>query len=384
MPSGRRTAVLHVAVNPVTGPWSVIRELATAQASSGLYRAVGIGVVHDSTWPRMYEEELAETQLPYFLRRTVRLFGTGQFLLQLAKKQHIARWAGELARIAEADRVVVHFHNAWLSGVFVPLRLTGPISLETVVTFHGVNPILGYQPLRGRIHRWIAMRLVRCGCRLTNLDDVTLERSKALLGIPGDRFVRVPNGTHRHPFTERPFVNGAGVLTVGHVGGIVWVKGWRIALDAVREVADSGRKIQLLVAGDGVELNELLVMAQQFPGIVKYLGVVREPWKAVLPQIDVFTLMSATEGMPMSILEAMSVGTPVVATRVGGIPEVIEDGVSGRLVERNSQGLATVLRELYDDPSALASLGREAYRRFCSSFDICTVVQEYDSVYHRI
>src|SRR5690349_6742536 len=114
-------AVLHVALEPTSGVWSVMRDVSQAQAASGRYRAVAMGVIASSKWPAIYAEQLNHLGLPSFRSRTLNTFGTAQFLWQRFQRPPIGAWAGELMRMSGADSVVVHFHNAWLSGVFLPL-----------------------------------------------------------------------------------------------------------------------------------------------------------------------------------------------------------------------------------------------------------------------
>src|ERR1039458_5968031 len=82
-------AVLHVALNPVTGPWSVMRDLAVAQAASGRYSAVGLGVIISKDWPSEYDEELTQTKLPAYRASTIKAFGTAQFLWQRLQRPPI-------------------------------------------------------------------------------------------------------------------------------------------------------------------------------------------------------------------------------------------------------------------------------------------------------
>lgn len=182
----QRPAVLHVALNPLTGPWSVMRDLAMAQAASGRYGAVGIGVIAPKDWPAQYAEELRQTGLPAYRSSTLKTFGTAQFIWQRFQRPPIGDWADDLRSNSGAERVVVHFHNAWMSGVFLPLRKSISGEIRTVATFHGVNAQLDSRRFRHALHRWMAARLPRHDARLTSVDRSNLplaEKSSACVRI---------------------------------------------------------------------------------------------------------------------------------------------------------------------------------------------------------
>src|SRR5580692_5103679 len=114
----QKFAILHVALNPLTGAWSVMRELSKAQAVSGLYAAVGLGVITDSRWPALYATELQTSGMPHYQAHTPKMFGTAQFLWQRLQRPPIDEWVDDLLDRSGAKLCVVHFHNAWLSGAF--------------------------------------------------------------------------------------------------------------------------------------------------------------------------------------------------------------------------------------------------------------------------
>ena len=120
---GKNISLIHLALNPQTGPWSVMRDLALAQAASGRYNRVAIAVIHDSTWPQSYRDEAARTGLPVFFSQTPKMFGTASFLCQRLKAPPIREWVLKVIETQRQGHVIVHFHNAWMSGVFLPLAM---------------------------------------------------------------------------------------------------------------------------------------------------------------------------------------------------------------------------------------------------------------------
>ena len=376
-----KTAVLHVALNPVTGPWSVMRDLALAQAASGRYSAVGLGVITSKDWPSQYVEELMETRLPAFRASTIKAFGTAQFLWQRFQRPPIRNWVDELMLKSGAKRAVVHFHNAWMSGVFLPLRRLSSGQIRTVATFHGVNAVLDGKPVRRFLHRWMAARLTRYGTRLASVDRSNLDLAETVLGLRPDLFTVIPNGVADDPAARATAWNGEGQFRVGHVGSITERKGWRIGAVAVLQLAAEGRHVRYVIAGNGPEAGQAEALSRKHPNVIEYLGHVPKPRTNLLPKLHALSVMSAHEGLPMTIIEALSVGLPVLATSVGGIPEMIQDGVNGRLLPRNVEALAESILRLYNNTAEQERLGIESRRVFCKKFEISKVVELYDAVY---
>jgi glycosyltransferase involved in cell wall biosynthesis len=164
--------------------------------------------------------------------------------------------------------------------------------------------------------------------------------------------------------------NGAraeGPVVVLCVGRLVPVKGQLVLLEAVGELVGAGLDLRLTLVGAGPMRDALARRAQRL-GIedrVELTGPVGHP--EVLQRIgsaDLFCLPSFAEGVPIVLMEAMALGVPVLSTRVMGIPELVEDGVSGLLVAPGSRDeLAAGLRRLIDDAPLRAALGRAARRR---------------------
>lgn len=154
---------------------------------------------------------------------------------------------------------------------------------------------------------------------------------------------------------------GESDLTLGFVGGLHEYKGVFDIADAITQCETDA---SLLVAGDGPAYEGLAerTVDATFLGAVPY-----EDIPAVYHAMDVFVLPSHTEGLPRVVLEAQATATPVVATRVGGVPEVVEDGETGQIVDpQDPAGLADAIDRLADDErkrTELGNAGRAAVER---------------------
>jgi len=156
-------------------------------------------------------------------------------------------------------------------------------------------------------------------------------------------------------------------------------------LKAFSQLAEDPRAL-LLIVGDGPCRKDLeaTVDALGLGRRVRLLGE-RNDVAAVLSAMDVFVLCSVGEGMSNTILEAMATGLPVVATRVGGNPELVTDGNTGFLVEaRSPDALAASLRRYLEDPTLLAEHGRAARDHIEAEFSMERMVGGYERLYRRL
>ena len=380
-PDRLNAVVLHVALDPITGPWSVMRDLALAQAASHNYAAVGIGVISSAAWPGWYARELAEIGLPSYRCKTPRIFGTAQFLWQRLQRPPVHDWVTDLMKMSGASHAIVHFHNAWMSGVFLPLDIVDHERVEVIVTMHGMFANFGRKPFRRGLHRWMASRLLRYHARLTSVDRPGTIQAESLLGIPRASFTVIPNGVTEDQTLHGAPWDGEGVFQLGCLGNLEERKGWQIGARAAIKLAAQGMRIRYIIAGEGPQRREAISLQQSYPGIIEYLGHVFEPRRNLLPRLHALSLMSSNEGLPMSIVEALSTGLPVIATRVGGIPETIKDDISGLLVSRDPESLARAVSRLYDNPSEHARLGFGGKRLFRETFELSSILQQYHEVY---
>jgi glycosyltransferase involved in cell wall biosynthesis len=201
----------------------------------------------------------------------------------------------------------------------------------------------------------------------------------------------IRNGVHLdRPARSREAVRAELGLGDGLVGVIVAridrLKGHRILLDALKLLKDRGTAITVLIVGDGPERAAMEENARQH-GLdrdwVRFLGF-RDDIADLLAASDLFLLPSLTEGMPLSVLEAMAQRLPVVATSVGGIPELMQDGVHGLLIPtENPAALAEAIGKLADDPAKRAAMGESGYNRVKDDFSFAEMARRYEDLYFR-
>lgn len=166
---------------------------------------------------------------------------------------------------------------------------------------------------------------------------------------------------------------------IGTIGRLTEIKRQDVLLDAFASLTPMHSDLHLLLVGDGPLRDELQTRAESLKIVdrVHFAGY-QSDTTAYLHAMDIFALTSRSEGMPQALLEACVAEKPVIASRVGGIPEVIHHGTTGLLVTPGSvQELAAGLNELLTHPVRAAGLALTASQRVINTFDISRMAADY-------
>jgi sugar transferase (PEP-CTERM/EpsH1 system associated) len=293
------------------------------------------------------------------------------------------RFVGDLYRLFKQERPdVVHTH-AWgtlLEGLIAARAAGVPIVVHGE---HGTLQLRGYQRRLQRVAWSAADRVLSVSSKLA-------ERMSAATGFAAARITTIRNGVHVarfQPLDRREARRALGIperLTVGTVGRLVAVKDQATLVDAVAELRRTGLAATLLIAGDGPERAALDARARAAGVDLRLLGY-RADVEQVMGAMDVFVLSSVSEGLSNTILEAMATARPVVATRVGGAEEMIEDGVTGVLVPpSNAVAMAAALERVLGAADAGAAMGAAARRRVEAEFTLPGMMSRYEQLYAEV
>lgn len=256
------------------------------------------------------------------------------------------------------------------------LRRLGVLAGELVVAFRGADTTK-YVERRGP---GVYARTFRQARLLLPVCDF-LGRRLVALGAPAERVVvhRTGIDLRRWPYRER-YPGPGGTLRLATVGRLVEKKGIATVLRAVRLLKDRGVAAEYRVFGEGPLGDRLAALAAELGIADRVTFAGRRDQGAVrrgLDAADALVAASVTaadgdeEGIPNVLKEAMASGLPVVATRHAGIPELVEDGVSGWLVpERDEAALAAALERLASEPARWPAMGRAGRARVEREYDI--------------
>ena len=304
-----------------------------------------------------------------------------------------------LAKLIRTERPqILHTHTAKAGAVGrVAALLAGDARPPIVVhTFHG-HVLRGYfNPLATlafrTLERWLATvttRLIAVSPEvrddLVRLGVAPREKFAVIrLGIQLDERVSAAGAARRE--TRRRMGISPEAFVVGWVGRMTAVKRTDDVLLAFAGVLDRGVDAWLCLIGDGPDRQRLERRAHEL-GIVRrclFVGY-QDEVAPYYEAIDALLLPSANEGTPVSVIEALAAERPAVATRVGGVPDVVREGVDGYLVDvGDADTLAARLVELAGDPDKRDAMGREGRRRVLERYAVDRLVDDIDALYREL
>jgi glycosyltransferase involved in cell wall biosynthesis len=291
----------------------------------------------------------------------------------------------DLVRLIRERRIaILHTHEFSMNTIgLAASRLTG---IPLVATVHGKS----YYAERFR--RRLAYRVVgKFAGQMVAVSDDVRDLLVQRVGVPAGRIRVVSNGV---PVDHKPSharlstlrrnlgLNGQ-IRVVGTVGSLYPVKGHKYLIDAAVHVVRRCPDVTFLLVGRGGLREELEAKAISV-GVAPYIRFLghRDDVPDLLGVCDLFVLPSLSEGMPLALLEAMAAGVPSVATRVGGVREVIEDGRSGVLIPPgDSQALAESIIRLLEDRTLARQMGEYAREVVARRFSLTKMVLAYQGIY---
>lgn len=240
---------------------------------------------------------------------------------------------------------------------------------------------------------WLNSRLLRYSHTVAVSEDI-LSLCLRRLRLHKRNVHYIPNGLSLHPYQNLPSRAEArrqlgwpaNDFRVGVVARLAAGKGHSVLLHAFQAFLPTAPQAKLVIIGDGPERPSIQQTIEELGlgGSVVFTGVQKEIPR-YLAALDLFTLPSFDEGIPMTILEAMAAGLPVLATVVGGIPQVVVNGKTGILVPaRSADRLAEALTKLYLNPDLAASMGKEGRIRVQDEFDAQVMVNRYEKLYSKL
>jgi glycosyltransferase involved in cell wall biosynthesis len=288
-----------------------------------------------------------------------------------------AKNAARIARWLRREPVnLLHTNECGCMESVLAARLAG--IPKVLATYHTDSV---YDVLDGRLttgYRALERATNRLLDRAIAVSGVTRTDRVRHTGIPGSRVVTIHNGIDPDRFARLPDQASARVslglpadrVLIGGVGQLARYKGYDVLIRAFALVADRYPQVDLAIAGKGPLREELEALATQL-GVrdrVHFLGFQSDVLR-VLAALDIYALASMCEAFPYALLEAMAAGLPILATSVGGVPEVMEPGVTGHLVAPGRvDDMAGALKGLVDSASTRARMGAAARERVARHF----------------
>ena len=300
-------------------------------------------------------------------------------------------WVGayKILRFARQEKFAILHSHGYKSNILfglVPWKVRG---FPLIATLHGWTWVGGFN--RMLIYEWLDAFSLRFADRVVLVNQMLKQHPRLRRFSPGSIEV-IENGisfddiagdgqlrTDILEFTKKGIILGA-------VGRLSPEKGFDVLLSGMASLVGRGFDLRLIILGEGEEKGELSrqITRLGLAGRVLMPGYVADA-KRYLAHFDLFILPSLTEGSPMVLLEAMAAGVPIVASQVGGIPEVLDQGRAGLLVKpRDVASLVAGIRAVVEDPQSARQRCSVALDRATSLYSTKVMGERYLTIYRQI
>jgi glycosyltransferase involved in cell wall biosynthesis len=304
----------------------------------------------------------------------------------------------EVLRFAHAAGFEIMHSHGYKGNIlfgFMPRRVR---KLPLVSTLHGYTSTNGFTKMR--VYEWLDTKSLKFIDRvvLVNKGMLNHPRLERLLGVNFqvvDNGIPLPTAARED---ERIWADGKGGVdaeiadfcakgfTVGTIGRLSTEKGYRYLIQALKLLQNEGLDARLVMIGEGYQRPELekLVAAAGLSDRV-FLPGYREGARRYLSLFNVFVMSSLTEGLPITLLEAMQAKVPIVATAVGGIPEVLDNGSAGLLVGPGKPGaISEAIHRVFAENQLGQKLGNAAYERVVTAYSSEAMAGHYLEIYQEL
>jgi sugar transferase (PEP-CTERM/EpsH1 system associated) len=298
----------------------------------------------------------------------------------------------KIARVIREERPQIIHTQSW-SGIDTAIAMLFESGPRLVHSEHGRNlPYIHFEPLKRKVaRRWLYHRADALFAISREVRDFYCRET----GFPVDRMRVIPNGIDPLRIDESGGANGHGIRRELGIFDDDFVIGTVSRLDQTKDTMTLARafirlyrlepelKLKLLVVGDGEKKAEIqnYVKEQRLSDRVIFTGL-RQDVPRLLGAMNLFALSSLSEGLPITVLEAMCASLPVVATNVGALPELVEEGVTGFLVEpKNAVALAERFSRFYQVRDLARSFGMAGRRKVESEFRLEQMLERYADLY---
>lgn len=275
------------------------------------------------------------------------------------------------------QKIVYHYHNPISFGL-----LSCMLPAPRVCTIHGFVGLVSNNRISNWIFKKTIQRMIKNKVRIIGCAEKVAQYYNELFGAnTADTIV---NGVLDAEKITNKHIADNGKIHIGFASWIDELKGWRILAEAFATLPPEDRaRCDLYLAGYDIDKDALEAFVESHEDVI-YLGKINDVQQGFLPYVDIMALPSRTEGMPMIILEALQAGTCIVCTPVGGIPEVVEDGVSGWFIERTVENLRSKLSFLIQNPDIREKTRKQAYEQYQKVGSSAVMAQKYLKVYREI
>ncbi len=318
---------------------------------------------------------------PHPFVERVRSAGVRVECLGQAPRAYHREWADLRRLIRRVQPSVVHTHG-YRSDLMAGMA-AGSLRIPRVATAHGFTG----GDSKNRAYEWLQGQALRRFEAVVAVSRTMVEWLRRH-GVKADRIHLLRNAWRPGPLLSRAAAREAlGIssqaLAVGWVGRLSHEKGPDIFLEAMALLPEL--QVEASVLGEGALRPSLEAAAERrrSPSRIRWLGAVPNA-AAHLPAFDALVLSSRTEGTPMVLLEAMAAGVPIVATAVGGVPDVLSTELAWLVPPESPEGLAAAIRECLTDRALAERRAAAAQRHLRSQYAVEPWLDRYEALYRQL
>ena len=213
------------------------------------------------------------------------------------------------------------------------------------------------------------------------LSSITQKSIVKTYKLKPEKVETVFNGINLSKCLIKSDYNLNGILKILHIGRFSKPKNHQVIIECAKLLKGKGIDFEIKLIGQGELLEDVKTKVQQedITDYIKFLGIKPSVFEE-LNQADIFILPSLWEGMPMTLIEAMGTGLPIIASKVGGIPDMIDDGENGILINPVAEELANSIILLYENKELREKLGKKALSKSIN-FSATTMCDNYLKIY---
>jgi len=278
---------------------------------------------------------------------------------------------------------IIHSH-LYAGDIFA--KLTSSLECKLIATIHGADPRWNKKnEMNLSIKVWLLLEKLRKPYYIAVSNYVKSKLHK-VLSIPESKIFQVYNGINLAKFKFKDIEEKTFVPTIVQIGRLAEEKGHIISIMAFRIVKQYFPKARLLFVGNGYYRNIIANEVKKFKldDSIYFLGERDDVYK-ILEDAHVLWMPSFREGLPLSVLEAMACGLPVIASNTGGLPEVVFDEKTGYLIDIGAfEQLAEKTIKILSDKNLAKSMGLEGRKKVEEFFSIEKTADNYLNIYKKV
>ncbi len=348
--------IIHTTINIGGGTGSVIENLTEIQKHS--YDKVYVSV------PKKYRN-IAENLLDGV--EIVDSYENLQFLRFMIRGTNIKKLYRKISLENPDSDIKIVCHGVAVAGLF------GSVPKNMFVVLHG-HVLQDNRFLKCLLFRMCFAKLKHKKVKFVSVSKETQTYYKDKFGIDS---TQISNGVIIHNDKKQNQL-----FTIGFAGYLCFDKGYEFLIKAAKILKENGfNNFKVVLAGEEFENGaaQNLIECEGVSDVVEYVGFIKDFANALLPSYDLLVLPSLMEGLPMSLIEAQGYGIPILATNVGGIPELLDDGINGYFIERNADNIAECIEKCLNKANYLR-LSNNSKQKYQEGFTAEVMTYKYDKL----